>query len=499
MDLNFLTVMAGAVTSVVGVYEACIFGLDRWCQQLEEVEASKWLEMVSSFERTSESEIWQKEAKRFWKMDTTAGFQWSYYRGVPVPILTNLIEHDEKSQSTEISPRFVKMADAAFEQAKAVASNVTGDPDNEKVHRLYAFPALPTIQAIPIAGAQTQRLLCGKIENLLVDVRHLKTPYTPSACNQIAQIVPQILTDQLLAGRHAWQRLIITNGLLKALKGLGPDKTGETEFEAGLSLSLQFLTYYKQSLKNPVKRKLLGADASKQVEDISKYFDGLRESRNPKVSNLRFWLDALEKHVKTPAHGREPYDALMRQSTMAIIANANGTQRIPPDLLALCLLNNLRAAHQSLGAPDYEARHKLVKEFLANHCITRQMAWRAVDQFVSKEEKVFRKEMKNFVTELPENPSLKPDPQETMATSRRLTIGHVFSQLTDLTNTTEVRGILRNLKKVKLWKVVWWNIVPAARSLWRLRRESKQAKALRFERLNEIVSEVIRATGEPVA
>jgi hypothetical protein len=302
--------------------------------------------------------------------------------------------------------------------------------DDQRGHRLYAFPILVATQFLPHADEKTRDALSWRIGQILSDTQNDRGNYTESARDQLNQIIPQVLTDQLLVGPIAWNNLVITRDVLDPLIDLGknPDKT--SRFETGLALSLQFIIYYRSSLESKIKRRRFPIISQEQKAIIDDFMTAIKRGNFSLDPSVIKWVDALQEHSAHAATLKFLFRKLVRQSSAAVMARNSGAQFVPKKIWHLCIINNLRAAHRSLGLPDCDDRRDRVTRFLTANGVTRKDGLEVVKAHITKQRPEFYEDMQEFVKKLPEEidvpKNLKPN---LFSMARELTVDDLWAEL----------------------------------------------------------------------
>lgn len=374
---------------------------------------------------------WKMEAGRFRETPDAATLMHIYYRGLPHMIVQTLATGD--AIDTGDSRWAIAMADQAETASKDLAHAIVGDRDKEKVHRLQVFPMIPAIQGLSYLSPQDHAPrdeLCNRVARLLRETQRFAAGYTDSACDQINQIVPQLLIDQLLAGPRAWDFFYVTDEVLDALTKPLLHSDSVRQFETGAGFNIQFLCYYRQSLR----QRKLPAWADQQAARIDAAFASLHASSDPVQRNLSAWGAQLHCHAAEAASHPEPYNILIRQTSAAVIAHAYRTQRMPLPLRQMCIVNNLRAACRSYGLPDEEERLDSVRRMLSGHGITRNFARSAIHRWMASDTSTQNK-ANSFADSLPSTANRPPQGPASVSTTRSLTLDNLLAGLARLDAT----------------------------------------------------------------
>ena len=289
---------------------------------------------------------------------------------------------------------------------------------------------LTAIQFLPHANRMTGDALSWRIGQLLAETQEDRGPYTESARDQINQMVPQILTDQLRVGPISWNGMVVSKDILERFFDLGRNPENVSRFETALGLSLQFLVYYRTSLDSVEKTKRFPSICREQAALIDDYFNKLFLGQLPVDITFRSWLDTLQEHANGAVASEGSFRTLVRQSSAAVMARHSGAQVVPEKIWHLCILNNLRAAHRSLGLPDCQDRRDRVIRFLSQNGITRNDGLKIIQKYVSKRRSDFREDMMEFVKHLPDTTvgvdTLKP---ELFSLAPEVTVDELWAEL----------------------------------------------------------------------
>lgn len=403
-------------------YQASISAIHNYSVIARAEVTERWLSALQSAETSTTG--WKVAADKFRTADGPA-LMHAYYRGLPHMLIGALSASGaiEKGGTEWV----LSMVNEATVESDQLAALIKDDPDVHKRHRLQVFPVLPALQCLSLADASTHQELCSRVARMLRETQAYAAGYTESACDQINQIIPQMLTDQLLAGPYAWRNFYVRDDVLDALMRQARSRDATLQFETGLGLSIQFLVYYKQSLvAREVPQWAVG-----QSNRIDDYFNFLGASVDPALQNLSVWGTQLQSHAREVLNQPEPHKFLVRQSSAAVIAAAYKTQDIPNAILQLCVLNNLRAASRSYGLSDETDRLDRIRTFLADHSITKKIARRSIDVWMSSNSPS-RPKAREFADSLPDAASSPLESPSTVSTARGMTLDDLISELSTL-------------------------------------------------------------------
>ncbi|MEP7297865.1 MAG: hypothetical protein ABI702_16905 [Burkholderiales bacterium] len=240
---------------------------------------------LAGIRRVEESEgTWEAAATRFQTADNPATLIDTYYRGLPHMLLGAMSQAADLNVPWDWSIQMIEAATLASRKVERELSSIPKEV--RRIHRSQVFPLIPAIQCLPIVTNEAHAELCSRVAGMLQTTQAHGPGYTPSACDQINQIVPQTLIDQLLAGPHSWANFYVRNDVLSAL--MAPAYAEETaeQFETGIAFGLQFLAYYRRSL---VSRKNLPPWAIGQHQRIENFFADLKKATSPTLRRLAIW------------------------------------------------------------------------------------------------------------------------------------------------------------------------------------------------------------------
>jgi len=383
--------IAGAAGFGVGVIVKVCRDYSDLCK---EEKTTAWLSALRAADHKNRT--WSHLADAFVKSKDAAYLTTTYHRGFPRMIANGI------SQAAGLSEphKWVEgMVENAYGVSQALIPKLSAE-DDERRHRLQVFHVISAAQGISMVGRESQIKLCDYIERLLKVAVRGDAGYTDSGCEQILQIVPQILTDQLIAGPNSWRHFFLTDSLLNALAVPTYSVDWIRRFETGIAMTLQFLAYYKCSL---LSRNVKPEGAFGQVAKINQCFADLSKIRDPIAVDLADWGRQFQLHAEIARNKPEGHMMLVRQTSAAIIADAYKQQQMPRDLRELCVVNNLRAAARSYGLPDEAKRLERIRQFLSGHGITDGFAIAAADNWMARD-KMSLDRARQFASSLPSVP-----------------------------------------------------------------------------------------------
>lgn len=410
------------------IYRACFAAIDEY-STLRRAEATQsWVSTLRHAEVTSRS--WEMEARRFREAPDAATLMHTYYRGLPHMLVQALASND--AIDTGDTRWLIAMADEAGNASDGLARAIVENRDVERVHRLQVFPMIAAIQGLsylPPDEQSTRQELCNRLARLLRDTQMHAPGYSDSACDQINQMLPQILTDQLLAGPQAWGHFYVTDEVLHALMNpiLHPDRV--RQFETGAAFSIQFLHYYRNSLRG----RKLPKWAAQQGASIDAAFASLRGSSDPVQRNLSVLGEQLQSYTAKATRHAEPYKRLIRQTSAAIVADAYKPEhkKMPLPLRQLCIVNSLRAACRSYGLPDETDRLSRIACVLSGHGVTRDIARLAIDNWIESNS-ADRSKADSFAELLPSTASYPQEAPEMVSAASSMSLDNLLAELTKL-------------------------------------------------------------------
>jgi hypothetical protein len=490
-------------TGIIAAIGACYgVGINVLIQVFKERRADElaiWLEALKESELGLTVRSWSDEARGFWETNDSNKLMHVYYRGVPQQLLLAFGERIEETLHKRNTKWMLELANTATTASQNILVDIPpGNFDNLRGHRLQVFPAIIIAQCLPFAAflgdSETRHELGNTIARLLKATQSGGSRYTESACDQINQIVPQILTDQLLTGPIAWENLVVTNNVVEQLVALGSDPDVASRFETGLGVSLQFLAYYRLSLDSDYKRRRFEYDCRKQAMEIDKYFASFENAEDLGRRDMLSWIARLLKHTTAAKNSKRPFRSLIRQSSAAIIGHFYGTQNVPLDLWQLCVLNNLRAAHHSLSLPDSDDRRNRVLTFLSANGVTWREGLQVVEHTISKQRSDFYEDMCEFVRQLPEETFVPLPGPPTFSTSHGLTVDELWSELLvyDKLKQREEWAELFGLPSKPIEKAVTRSIWPIVRNgLNLLKKKYHAEKSLRIDKLTHLINQLL--------
>lgn len=454
-------------------------------QELQAQELEVWLRAIQNSEVAVKTLSWEDDAKRFWKTDSNTLMR-MYYSGLPHQLLSALKTNLGQASAARKAQWMLDLVEQAGDASRCLLKGVPANGfDNSLGHRLQVFPVIITAQCLCIADDDnTRQDLANCVAKLLYDAQ-LGAGFTESARDQINQIVPQVLTDQLIAGPVAWNNLVVTDNVLEQFVRLGKNPELASRFETGLALSLQFLVYYRRSLDS--RLKALRHRCRKHAEIIDNYCGSLRDSPDPVLRSMLPWVDALQVHAKSARGVR----ALARQSSAAVIAHHRDNRSVPLDLWKMCVLNNLRAAYQSRGLPDCESRLKRVSGFLGANGVTKAAGLEVLGVVDKTTRSDFYDYVREFVRQLPETAS-KPEPDTgVVSTAHGLTVIDLWSYMRPYHRGKKLEEFLTPLAVPlpSLHKLVVHTVRPIVRSLVSITGESERRQRKLTGLINKIVNE----------
>ncbi len=272
--------------------------------------------------------------------------------------------------------------------------------------------------------------LDSQIGVLLREAQTVAHGMTDSGAEQICQIIPQVLTDQLIAGPISWRQLTLSRGTLGRLLEFGKIPEYSVRFETPLSLSIHFLIYYRASLGLRPARNRHASLWRDQGRQIDEYLSTLARSTNPIHIQLRPWIQALTDHTSYALQHSGPYRRLARQSSVIVTAKYLDTSPTSEALWRLCVLNNLRAAVQSIGLSDQQDRWARVKKFLSENGVGRDEANRIISELVPRSRKGFRDGVAGFIEELPKEIERPTPDGRYLSTYSGYTMNEIWADLT---------------------------------------------------------------------
>lgn len=305
---------------------------------------------------------WTELASAFHQGDS-ALLMATYSRGFPQMLVP--VEADSGVHGA--SDWFLRAIEDATNASDVLIKNLSGDPDAARRHRLQVFPLIPAIQLLPRLSEPVRDTVCEKLHGILDRTQYYQknSAYTESACDQIRQIIPQVLTSQLISSSDAWRRFYVSDRILNGLMSPLEDDLLAAKYDTALGLSVQFLLYYRLSLQ---RRFTITPDMRNQIAHINQALKRL-DHHPAALRPLQLWRDELEKY--THQMRWRPYTHLMPQTSAAIQVNARS--KVPARLLGVCVASNLRALCRSFDLTDRETRIDTVCDFLKKNRITRKV------------------------------------------------------------------------------------------------------------------------------
>lgn len=416
-----------SVSGLAAAYAAGLHAVARVFELVENEEAAKWIRALGESHLVTVNTDWGDAATEFWRTTDSNKLMSAYHRGLPGQLLAALQEDVRGRLQREDDQWLAELSEKAQAHcAELIKDLAPPEFDNQRVHRLQAFPSIIAAQALPLVHTdETRYKICAGVARILKRSQERDHGFTESGADQVNQIVPQVMTDQLIAGPSSWNRSLWSRPVLERLFHLGL-KTSP-RFETGLALSIQFLLYYRASLESKVKRKYFPEDCKLQSKLIDQYLDELQKMDNAIVASILPWLAAIQEHVGKALKSAEPFRSLIRQSSAVVIAYRSGALHldVPLRLYELCVLNNLRAARRSFNLPDEADRLRRVHDFFVANGVSREIGERVVEHHFHEEPSVCGK-MQDLVATLDQESDIPPTSgRETYASAR----GHTLDEL----------------------------------------------------------------------
>ncbi len=479
------------------VYSVALRGLATVFRDLKEAEISHWLTALWEAECGMDKRTWSSDAHRFWTTNDTNLLTNFYYRGLPGQFV-NAFGRERNLRQTLQEQRTNWMLSVVDDAARASHASLQTIPANEfdlkRGHRLYVFPMLIAIQFLPHADQETGGALSWQIGQLLAHTQQDRGPYTESARDQINQMIPQILTDQLRVGPISWNGMVVTRDVLDRLFDLGTSLEKMSRFETALGRGLQFLVYYRASLDSAEKKKRFPSICREQTALIDQYFNEIFLGRLPVDPSFLSWLDALQEHANGAMASGNPSRTLVRQTSAAVMARHSGAQEVPDKIWHLSVLDSLRAAHCSLGLPDCQDRRDRVTLFLSENGVTHQDGINIIEKYVSRRTPDFQEDMMEFVKHLPEEISraetLKP---ELFSLAPEITVDELWAELSAYRTwkTWEDVTVTASLAAKPVADVVTKTIGPLVRRGLKRSRKKRAWDHSRTKRLRTLIRQVM--------
>lgn len=432
MQLDDFRTIVAVVTAGRQVYLTGLHAVREFSELLKIEKTRNWVDALLSSEFNKQSYSWSELAHEFWQQDT-AGLMNSYYRGTPAVLAKSLIDHAEELVTARTTHWMLDNYDMAVKASQGIAVTLSGNLDEQRIHRLQVFPVLPAIQCLYLADRETNSELCARIDKVLEQAQLGTGSFTLSGRDQILQIVPQILTDQLISGVTPWSTFSITDALLDRLLCVTREDLSRA-YETGSVLTLQFLVYYDLSLaQRPKTKGVVGQRA--RIDDCCR---SIGSSGDPFCFDKKYWIEAL-KNQGSSGRSVTPM-CLARQSTSALIAHANGSHPLTDELVQLCCMTNLRAAAASYGLDDEDDRLARVRDFFGQYGITKSVASAAVERFVDSRRTGLVHRANEFIASLTNTVAKVVPDETTFATSPGHNIADLFFQVAPLVSSANSNG-----------------------------------------------------------
>jgi len=489
--------MVKELLAVLLCYNVGVTAFVQFFRKLQNLKADDWMKACSESELGVSSKSLVDEAKDFWKTADSNYLMHLYYRGMPSQFLGAFLKR-ENFEATLRDQKTTWMLDlleeARQKNAQLLKSITMKERDVKRCHRLQVFPVLIAAQCIPHADMETRRGICSFIGGILNATQVGGSEYTDSARDQINQIIPQVLTDQLLTGPIAWNNFMVSKPVVERLISLCADPDVAKRFETASGLAAQFLAYYQISLDFPDKKSRVRYECEEHANLIERAFCSIDKIHGSLPLTLNNWCSRLRDHAREARNHPVPYRFLMRQRSAALIAHHCETHRMPPDLWDMSVFNALRDAHCSLEGPDAEDRIQRIVTFLSTNGVTSHDALRILNAYSGNANSSLYTSAKDFVVDRLPNKPIPPTPDSALLSSAH---GHTLDALWfDLSNYRtwhkwERRGAILPHHE-KYLQVIEKGIWPIAQVAYRLWAGGKHA---RIEDLRQLINRLIRSQG----
>ncbi|MBL4828129.1 MAG: hypothetical protein JKY66_10555 [Spongiibacteraceae bacterium] len=407
-------------------------------KELKSEEAQAWTNAYYRTQFDGETVNIALDMERFWKTDDSNALMNFYYHGFPMHVLHGFSKN--KLNSEALGEKDDWMLDYFYENIvgpseKLIETVPIEKRDINRCHRLFVFPILVSLQLLPHASKATRQGFCDFIEDRLSKAINNWEWITDSLSDQICQIIPQMLIEQLLVGHISWRYLLIDSKLLDTLIKLGDNPDISRRFRSATNISLQFLVYYRASLETKLSPVYFPNEFQKQSASIDQYFSRIFDKKTDLDKTSAIWIDALEGYLSSLKLTTLITKQIFPQSSAILMARKSRSQdiKIPDKIWKLAALNNLKAAHSFISLPDSDDRRSRVLSFLSDNGITNTDGIDIVEKYIrGKGNKNFKEDMMEFVQFLPRE--IEPNYQitpTTIALTRESTLDDVWSSVSN--------------------------------------------------------------------